>query len=209
MKSLKIIQLTGASLLVITGIFFSPIKHLYAEDTNAILQKKIDDLSKKVEELESRLNNQAPSTPAQQGPSLFNRTTDPFAEMDRLHDEINKVFQRSFQQGGPFNSGVFNNTLSYNEKVNLQDNKDKYVLTFDLTGFDKDKVSVEIQNNTLTISAQNSQQNDKTGPQTQYHEKSFGSFTQTLSLPDDADVKKMETRKEGNILKIILPKKNV
>ena len=57
------------------------------------------------------------------------------------------------------NTGAFNNNITYsNVKLDMKETKDAYVLTLDIKGLDKNKIDIEVNQNSITISDKNSNQ---------------------------------------------------
>jgi len=102
---------------------------------------------------------------------------------------------------------MFKNNMFYDEDFDIQEMKDGYEIKFDMSGLDNDKVNIEINEHSVTISGERSSQAEESNQNGFYSSRSFGTFLKTVSLPVDADTQKMETKKEGDMLIIKMPKK--
>ncbi|VAX35678.1 hypothetical protein MNBD_UNCLBAC01-1175 [hydrothermal vent metagenome] len=97
---MKKINLTAFSILFFLSFFLftSPV---FSKENRNELKAQIEVLQKRVEELES----------AQSG-----RDWDPFEEMGRMQEEMNRMFQNSFSRSGNSRSGrkgIFKNNMFY------------------------------------------------------------------------------------------------
>ncbi len=151
----------------------------------------------------SRLRPQRqPPPPAQPASAaLFSQSPhapsdwDPFEEMRRMQEEMNRVFDESFgrgaRQSGFFNPAVFGTGLvdSFSPAMDLQETKDAYIAKADLPGLDKDKIQVNVSENMLTLQGERRVENEKEDTRQGFYssERSYGSFSRTLPLPGPVD----------------------
>lgn len=196
---------TGLSVLmsavILTGIIYFP-SCVSAEESIGALKAQIEALQKRVEELES-----AKAVPSNQSPSGMDRW-DPMEEMERMQREMNRMFQQSFSQTGlSRHNGLLNSHMFYDEDFAIKDNKDHYQISLDIQGFDKDKIDIRIDQQSVTISGQQTSQSEKDAQDSYYSSRTYGSFLRTLPLPVDADTQKVQTKQEGGKLIITIPKK--
>jgi len=221
--------------IIILGLFFF-IKPIHAQEANEELKKQVETLSLKVKALEEQLENK-PSLPGDylkhpfvgpgaeywKGSQLSPWDAKDFdsnrlgireskdwqliPEINRMQDEINRMFQDSFDRRGWFGSGILNSSIFYDEKFNLETTEDGYLLKFDIKGLDKENINVNTSENAITISGEYSKQIEETNPQGIHSFKGYGSFLKTMTLPADADTEKIETTKEDDHLIIKIPKK--
>ena len=90
---------------------------------------------------------------------------------------------------------------------NLKDEGDKYVLELDISALNKEKMDIEINQSSITISGEYSAQEETTSPGTFMQSKRVGSFSRTIPLPQDADIGKISSEEKGKMLYIYIPKK--
>ncbi|MGE5279508.1 MAG: Hsp20/alpha crystallin family protein [Deltaproteobacteria bacterium] len=200
-------RITGAfaaacALAVAACAFLRPS---FAEESVADLKQQIAALQKRVDTLEAgRPQGMQAATPAV-APGAGN--WDPFDEMQRMQDEVGRMFQDSFLWAGPVGTGVFGSNMNYEDNFNVKEDKDKYVVTFDLAGLDQNKVDIEVNEHSITVTGEYSQETRQKGESEQVAAKSYGSFLRSIPVPEDADTTKMQTDKQGEKLVITLPKK--
>ncbi len=70
-------------------------------------------------------------------------------------------------------------------KVEVKENGKSYSVTVELPGLDEKDVTVQVEDDVLTISGE--KKVERTDDKTHYSERSYGSFTRAFTLPADAD----------------------
>ena len=101
-----------------------------------------------------------------------------------------------------------NQTCSSNYHSNylptdLFEKDDSYIIEIDLPGMNKEDIKVEIEDNTVTISGQRT--ND--GMENRFSSRIFGPFNKTITLPEPADTQTMIAKYENGVLTLIVNKK--
>ncbi|ORY30629.1 HSP20-like chaperone [Neocallimastix californiae] len=140
---------------------------------------------------------------------------DPFND---LHNQISKAF----------NSGVFK-SVDFSPKINLSEDENNYYIHADLPGMNKDQIKMELSddNHVLTISGEresiidnSDNNNDDTNDDNKNKENSnkrntkkyskiecsYGKFSRSFTLPENADINKIQARLENGVLEVHLPK---
>jgi len=221
--------------IIFLGLFFM-IKPVYAQGDDEELKKQVETLNLKVKDLEKQLENKTllpgdyPQHPfIGSGAEYWKRShlspwgikdfdsnwtagEEPedwklFPEMKRMQKEINRMFQDSFHRRGWPSSGILNSSIFYDEEFDLKKTEEGYMLKLDIKGLDKENINIDINENSITISGEYSQQVEETNPHGIYSLKGYGSFLKTMPMPADADTEKMETAIEENSLIITIPRK--
>ena len=100
-------------------------------------------------------------------PSMFSR-------------QLNRLFQSPFS----WDTGLSNGTNS--PAVNVYETRDEYVFQVELPGWNRDEVTIDFENQTLTISGQHQLMADDNR---QYHrvEGFYGQFTRSFTVPGTVD----------------------
>lgn len=128
----------------------------------------------------------------------------PFEEMVRLQDEINRIFDEFM--GRRSKEG----TLMKSEwvpAVDIQEDNEKILITADLPGMKKENISVKVENNTLTISGERKEEKEEKGKDYIRRERVCGSFVRSFTLPHTVDIDKIKAEYKDGVLSLILPKK--
>src|SRR5918997_965189 len=93
--------------------------------------------------------------------------------------EIDRVFDAFF--------GQTDQSRRWVPPVDLVEAEDHFVLKADLPGLSEADVSIEVQDGTLTISGERSAEHESHERGWYRIERSFGSFSRSLTLPDGVD----------------------
>ncbi len=97
---------------------------------------------------------------------------------------------------------------SWTPSVNVSETKDALELTAELPGVSQDNLSIELENNLLTISGEKAEQVTEGDEERRYHvwERSNGSFRRSFSLPRTISGDDIAATFENGVLSILLPK---
>lgn len=85
----------------------------------------------------------------------------------------------------------------------------EYSISFSMPGLNMDEISVNLNNNTLTVKGEHEEQNEDKQDKYLYREIAFGKLERSLYLPDNVDDNKVDAQYVNGILKITIPKKEV
>ena len=134
-------------------------------------------------------------------PSLFGRDDDPFGSLFR---EVQKTFE-DFSRRSPL-AGFGSDMLA--PRIDIAEGKDAIDLTAELPGVDEKDVDVTLADGVLTFRGEKKAERDEKDKDKNWHavERSYGSFSRTISLPFDPDSAKVEAKFEKGVLHIHLPK---
>jgi len=92
--------------------------------------------------------------------------------------------------------------------VSVSETADELLLTAELPGLGEDDISIELENNVLTISGEKSDVHDESDAERRYHviERTYGSFSRTFTLPRTVDGSSIVATFEHGVLNVSLPK---
>ena len=93
--------------------------------------------------------------------------------------------------------------------VNIREDEKNYEIALAIPGLRKEDIKMEIENQVLTVSAEN--EKEKTEEKESYlrREYAYDSFSRSFSLPDNANEDAIESRYENGILKVSVGKKAI
>lgn len=129
-----------------------------------------------------------------------NSLQDPFAEFDRLQEEMGRLFGLVNRSDY---SGLFDRSSS--PDVDVVDEGEKVSVYCNLPGIDLKDIEVNIANNVLSIKGERKALSDKR--KVFKDEGWFGSFQRTLSLPPTIDSEKVKAELSDGVLRIKMDKK--
>src|ERR687888_164659 len=90
--------------------------------------------------------------------------------------------------------------------MDLMEADDHFVLHADLPGLAEDDVSIEVQDNTLTISGERKSEHEERQRGWYRLERSFGRFSRSLSLPEGVDADAISAGFDKGVLEVRIPK---
>lgn len=91
--------------------------------------------------------------------------------------------------------------------VDMSETDDGYAITVELPGLSKKEVSVEVDEHLLTISGSKEDVHKEKRKHHQYAERRFGRFKRILSLPQDADLDRIDAQFANGVLTVTAPKR--
>jgi len=130
-------------------------------------------------------------------PSFFGRDDDPFGSLFR---EVQKTFE-DFSRRSPM--AAFGA-----EMLAIAESKGAINVMAELPGVEEKDVDVTLADGVLTIRGEKKSERDERDKDKSWHvvERSYGSFSRTISLPFDPDPAKVEAKFDKGVLHIHLPK---
>ena len=90
--------------------------------------------------------------------------------------------------------------------MDLVDTDDNLVLRADLPGMSDEDLKIEIEEGVLTISGERRAEHEEKGEGFHRVERSFGSFSRSLSLPDGVDPERVAADFKDGVLEVRIPK---
>ena len=124
---------------------------------------------------------------------------DPFRELTALQSEVNRLFSRA---GG---SDV-TERQSWTPSIDVIETDEDIKLKAELAGMDPDDISIEVQDNVLTVSGERRFQEEVKEDKYYRIERRYGSFSRSIALPQAIDEAKIEAKYENGVLEVAVPK---
>ena len=121
-------------------------------------------------------------------------------EMNRLHDEMNRLFGRRGDGARPLSAATF-------PPLNLWEDEENLYVEAELPGFDLHDLEMFVTGaNQLSVKGERSQPQLRDGT---WHrqERRYGSFSRLMDLPGAVDSEKVTAELKNGVLTITLPKK--
>ena len=120
-------------------------------------------------------------------------------ELARLHREMDDLFN-TFFGGWP----------TYEQKlwpaIDVAEDENAIVVKAEVPGCKADDIDISVHGNTLTITGEKKQEQEKKEKGYYHMERSYGSFRRDLSLPNDVDPAKVDATCKDGVLTISLQK---
>ena len=126
----------------------------------------------------------------------------PFSDLFEFSRELDQLFN------APRLSAAGDAPRSWVPPVDIELDDNEIRIAADLPGVNKDDIDVTVDGNQLTIRARREAETkeEKEGGYVR-RERSFGEYVRSFSLPDFADIEKLEAHYEDGVLKLTIPKR--
>jgi len=189
MKAKCLVQ-TGLMVVLVAG----GVSFVWADDTEQ-LKEQVQALQNRVDQLESQLaDKQQAAQPAQPVMPVYDQWEDPIAHMMRMQAQVDHNMRQ-----------VFNNSAVFNPRMDMKQTDKQYIITMDIPGMDRDKINVENKEGVLTISGERQSESDNDKNNQYYRqERSFGSFLQSIPLPEDAKTDQIDAKYQNGVLTVTI-----
>ena len=124
---------------------------------------------------------------------------DPFREVAAMQNQLSRLLSGTFETAG-------NGSQSWVPTLDAWETEDELVYAFDLPGVSQDKVTVEVEDGTLTVNAERERSQEVS--QERYHrfERRFGSFTRTVGLPQGVTEDAIRAEYRNGVLEVHVAK---
>jgi HSP20 family protein len=113
--------------------------------------------------------------------------------------EVNRLFNTLFDAGDA-------PAQRWLPAMDLVEADDHFVLRADLPGLAEDDVSIEIQDNTLTISGERGAEHEQHERGWYRVERQFGRFSRSLTLPEGIDAESVSASFDKGVLEVRIPR---
>ena len=91
--------------------------------------------------------------------------------------------------------------------VNITENKENYLVSMAIPGFNKADFNINIEADMLTISSEKEDNQEENADDYKRREYSYTSFSRSFTLPEEVNREKIEAVYVDGVLKLTLPKK--
>jgi len=159
------------------------------------------------------VSRRSPTTP---GYGYGSSALSPFSLMRRMAEDMDRMFDNFSLGRSALSSPTFGTdrdswrrtTPSLTEwapQVEVFRKDDKLVVRADLPGLNKDDVTVEVDNDVLTISGERREEREENRDDYYRSERSYGQFYRAIPLPDGIDDSKCDASFKDGVLEVTFP----
>ncbi len=128
------------------------------------------------------------------------RFREPFREMAALQNEMARLM------GNVFEGGNGRTNQAWAPAVDVWETENELVYAFDLPGIPEDKISVELDDNALTVTAEREREQEVTEERFYRYERRFGTFSRTIGLPQGTTEDKIRAEYNNGVLEVHVQK---
>lgn len=133
-------------------------------------------------------------------------TERPVHPIAQLHQEIDRLFESAFQGFG--SATISSNRLStFRPSLDVSSDGRAYLISLETPGMAESDLDIEVSGDILRISGHKKELKEDKDRHYYRIERSYGSFTRTLSLPDDANADEIQASLKDGILKLTIPRR--
>ncbi|MDQ3874261.1 MAG: Hsp20/alpha crystallin family protein [Actinomycetota bacterium] len=121
---------------------------------------------------------------------------DPFREIAQLQNELSRLVGSAGEREGP----------ALIPPADVWETEDQLGFAFDVPGVAEDDVSIELEDNTLTVTAE--RKPSENVPDERYHrrERRYGTYSRTISVPPGTSEGDVSARYDRGVLEITVRK---
>jgi HSP20 family protein len=125
---------------------------------------------------------------------------DPFREITTLQNEMSRLLNTVAGQGG---NGT---TRQWMPAVDAWETDEEVVYAFDLPGISEDKISIEFEDRSLTVSGERERTEEISEDRLYRYERRFGSFSRTIALPQGVSEDSIKADYKDGVLEVRVAK---
>ena len=123
----------------------------------------------------------------------------PFSELASLHNEMSRFMNGLLEGNGRASQ-------SWVPTADVWETENEVVYAFDLPGIPEDKISVELDDTTLTVTAEREREENVEDGRYFRFERRFGTFTRTIALPQGVTEQQIEAQYANGVLELHVAK---
>jgi HSP20 family protein len=127
------------------------------------------------------------------------RFREPFREVAALQNEMSRLMNGLLESNGRTNQ-------AWTPAVDVWETENELVYAFDLPGIPEDKISVELEENALTVSAERERTDEVSNDRFYRFERRFGSFSRTIGLPHGVNEDAISADYKDGVLEVHVAK---
>jgi HSP20 family protein len=138
-------------------------------------------------------------------PSLFSLTprdffsASPFELIRRFTDDMDRLFE------GVGSRWRGSSSMMWSPPIEISEKDGQLTVRAELPGITKEDVKVELSPEGLTISGERKQEEEERQGDFYRSERSYGAFTRTIPLPEDAQIDNAKATFENGVLTVSIP----
>ena len=124
---------------------------------------------------------------------------EPFRELATLQNEMGRFMNGLFEGPGRV-------TQSWVPAVDVWETDSDVVYAFDLPGIPEEMITIEVEDGTLSVSAEREKTEEIADERFHRFERRYGTFARAIGLPQGVDEDKISARFENGVLEVRVPK---
>ncbi len=130
----------------------------------------------------------------------------PWGQVASLQSEMARLMNQVLGSTTPANGNGNGHASTWLPSVDVTHTDNEIVLSFDLPGLKEDDISVELEDNVLTVSGQRERKHEETKDNYYRYERRFGAFSRSVALPAGVSEDAIRADYQDGVLEIRVPK---
>ncbi len=131
---------------------------------------------------------------------------EPVREISSIQSEMNRLFNSFFDTPTAASGNGAAPARRWIPAMDLAETEGEFVLKADLPGLSEGDVSIELEDNVLTVSGERKAEHEERKEAYYRVERSFGRFSRSLTLPEGVDADAVRASFDHGVLEIHIPK---
>ena len=124
---------------------------------------------------------------------------EPFRELGTLQSEMSRLMNGMLEGNG-------RQSQNWVPSLDVWETPTEVVYAFDLPGIPEEQISIEVKDETLTISADREKTEETSENGFYRFERRYGTFARAVGLPQGVDQDNISARYENGVLEVRVPK---
>ena len=124
---------------------------------------------------------------------------EPFRELGTLQSEMSRLMNGMLEGNG-------RQSQNWVPALDVWETPTEVVYAFDLPGIPEEQISIEVKDETLTISADREKTEETSEKGFYRFERRYGTFARAVGLPQGVDQDNISARYENGVLEVRVPK---
>jgi HSP20 family protein len=129
---------------------------------------------------------------------------EPVRELHTVQNEMNRLFNTFFDSPTPSRGRAV--ARRWTPAIDVVATDEHFVVRADLPGLSENDVKIEVEDNVLTISGERKSEYEQRSEGYHRIERSFGSFSRSLTLPEGVDADAIQASFDSGVLEVQIPK---
>ncbi len=130
------------------------------------------------------------------------RELTPFTDFERMRREMDRLWDSFFERGVTRHD----EEREWLPSLDVAETKNEIVVKAEIPGMDPKNIDISLTDGLLSIKGEKKQEKEE--KEENYHliERSYGSFTRSIRLPNEVQSDKINASYKNGVLKVVLPK---
>lgn len=138
-------------------------------------------------------------------PAAIGRRDEVFSEFNHQMNRLFDDFFRDFNLVPSWETSM-QPLEAFSPRLNISENEKELNISAELPGLERKDISIELEDNTLTISGERREEHEEKNRRWHRVEQSYGAFHRSVPLPSGVDAGAAKAEFKNGILKVTLPK---